>query len=188
MTESKSKHIRKAISKKTRFEVFKRDGFQCQYCGNTPPSVVLEVDHITPVAGGGKNDDHNLITACFDCNRGKGAIDLSVAPDTLAEKAAIIEEKQEQLKAFERLIKSQRRKEEKAIDSVEEVFQEYFPEYTFNPKFRQSVRIFVQKIPIHKITDAMYLACSRIGRRQDSIKYFCGICWKIIKEQSHGQG
>lgn len=68
---------RKAISKKTRFEVFKRDKFTCQYCGRMSPDVILEVDHIKPVAEGGKNGMLNLITACRDCNRGKGKIRLS---------------------------------------------------------------------------------------------------------------
>ena len=62
---------RKNITKKVRFEVFKRDSFKCQYCGKSAPDVVLEVDHIIPVAKGGDNDISNLITACFDCNRGK---------------------------------------------------------------------------------------------------------------------
>lgn len=44
---------RKAISKKTRFDVFKRDGFTCQYCGAHPPEVVLHIDHIIAVAEGG---------------------------------------------------------------------------------------------------------------------------------------
>lgn len=43
---------RKAISTRTRFEVFKRDGFKCLYCGRTPPSVLLHVDHIIPVCSG----------------------------------------------------------------------------------------------------------------------------------------
>jgi hypothetical protein len=60
-----------ALSKKTRFEVFKRDGFACQYCGRNSETVVLEVDHIDPKANGGSDDSINLITACFDCNRGK---------------------------------------------------------------------------------------------------------------------
>ena len=68
---------RKAISKKTRFEVFKRDGFTCQYCGRSAPDVVLEVDHINPVNNGGDNNIMNLITSCFDCNRGKGKKKLS---------------------------------------------------------------------------------------------------------------
>ena len=40
---------RKGISKKTRFDVFKRDSFTCQYCGKSAPDVVLQVDHINPV-------------------------------------------------------------------------------------------------------------------------------------------
>jgi hypothetical protein len=68
---------RKTLSKKLRFEVFKRDGFKCQYCGKSAPEVVLECDHIVPVAEGGKNEMLNLVTACFDCNRGKGKTKLS---------------------------------------------------------------------------------------------------------------
>jgi hypothetical protein len=63
---------RKSLTKKIRFEVFKRDSFKCQYCGKSSPDVILEVDHIVPVAEGGGNEMINLITACFDCNRGKG--------------------------------------------------------------------------------------------------------------------
>lgn len=35
-----------AISKRVRFDVFKRDSFKCQYCGKSAPDVILEVDHI----------------------------------------------------------------------------------------------------------------------------------------------
>ncbi len=60
-----------ALSKRVRFEIFKRDSFTCQYCGNRPPEIVLEVDHIDPRSNGGSDDLINLITSCFDCNRGK---------------------------------------------------------------------------------------------------------------------
>lgn len=56
---------RSAIGKKLRFEIFKRDGFACQYCGATPPGALLEIDHIHPVSSGGSNESDNLITACF---------------------------------------------------------------------------------------------------------------------------
>lgn len=69
--------VRKPITKKVRFEVFKRDSFKCQYCGKSAPDVILEVDHIEPVSSGGTNDSINLVTACFDCNRGKGKRKLS---------------------------------------------------------------------------------------------------------------
>ena len=88
---------RKPISKKTRFEIFKRDGFKCMYCGAHPPAVLLHIDHIKPVADGGKNDIDNLITACEPCNLGKGARLLEVTPKSLEEKAKLIAEQEEQL-------------------------------------------------------------------------------------------
>lgn len=72
------------LSKRKRFEIFKRDGFTCQYCGQRPPEVVLEVDHIEPRAHGGSDDELNLVTSCADCNRGKGSkllADVKPLPD-----------------------------------------------------------------------------------------------------------
>ena len=42
VVERKEKLMREAVSKKRRFDVFKRDGFTCQYCGATPPGVLLK--------------------------------------------------------------------------------------------------------------------------------------------------
>ena len=64
---------RKSISQKIRFEIFKRDKFTCQYCGEEAPKVILNIDHINPVKNGGDNNITNLITSCFDCNSGKRA-------------------------------------------------------------------------------------------------------------------
>lgn len=68
---------RKSLSKRLRFEVFKRDRFTCQYCGKASPDVVLHADHVKPVSLGGKNTITNLITSCKDCNLGKSNIELS---------------------------------------------------------------------------------------------------------------
>mgnify|MGYP006374615333 FL=1 len=62
---------RVGIGAKKRFEIFKRDGFRCMYCGAHPPSVLLHVDHVKPVAEGGGNDELNLVTACERCNSGR---------------------------------------------------------------------------------------------------------------------
>ena len=63
----------RGISKKTRFDVFKRDGFRCRVCGKgAKDGVTLEIDHINPISKGGTNDTDNLWVLCFDCNRGKG--------------------------------------------------------------------------------------------------------------------
>lgn len=62
---------RKSLTKKTRFEVFKRDSFKCQYCGACAPEAVLVVDHIEPLSKDGADDMMNYITACQPCNAGK---------------------------------------------------------------------------------------------------------------------
>ena len=90
---------RKPIGKKKRFEVFKRDKFTCQYCGRTAPSVILEVDHLKPVAEGGNNGMMNLITSCRECNRGKGKTLLTDNVEVRKQQKQILElaEKREQM-------------------------------------------------------------------------------------------
>lgn len=61
-----------------RFEILKRDGFRCSYCGaSAKAGVCLQVDHINPKAAGGAHDPKNLTTACADCNGGKAARKLN---------------------------------------------------------------------------------------------------------------
>lgn len=81
---TKQDNKRKNIPNKLRFEVFKRDSFTCQYCGQSAPNVVLEVDHLLPVSKGGDNDILNLITSCWTCNNGKSNILLT--DNTMLEK------------------------------------------------------------------------------------------------------
>lgn len=56
-----------------RWEVLARDRFTCVYCGAKAPDVKLHVDHRLSVYDGGTDDLTNLVTACQDCNLGKGA-------------------------------------------------------------------------------------------------------------------
>lgn len=71
----------RSLSKKIRFEVFKRDSFTCQYCGRSAPAVVLQVDHIDPVSAGGGNEILNLLTSCVECNSGKS--DRKISDDAV---------------------------------------------------------------------------------------------------------
>lgn len=55
-----------------RFDVFRRDDFRCRYCGRgADQGVFLEADHVVPRSKGGPDTLANLVTACWDCNRGK---------------------------------------------------------------------------------------------------------------------
>ncbi|MCA8906464.1 MAG: HNH endonuclease [Rhodospirillaceae bacterium] len=56
----------------TRFNVFLRDGFVCQYCGGRFPTQDLTFDHVIPRSRGGKTTWDNVVTACAGCNLKKG--------------------------------------------------------------------------------------------------------------------
>jgi 5-methylcytosine-specific restriction endonuclease McrA len=68
---------REPIPAGLRFAVLRRDGFRCAYCGRGEAERVrLHIDHLVPVARGGRTVIDNLVTACQDCNLGKSASDL----------------------------------------------------------------------------------------------------------------
>lgn len=56
----------------TRFNVFLRDHWQCQYCGGYFNTSDLTFDHIVPRSRGGRTTWSNIVTACQDCNLTKG--------------------------------------------------------------------------------------------------------------------
>jgi len=56
----------------TRFNVFLRDRFACQYCGDAYPSHDLTFDHVIPRSRGGRTTWENVVTACGGCNLRKG--------------------------------------------------------------------------------------------------------------------
>jgi 5-methylcytosine-specific restriction endonuclease McrA len=56
----------------TRFNVFLRDRFTCQYCGEPYPSHDLTFDHLVPRSRGGRTIWTNVVTACATCNLWKG--------------------------------------------------------------------------------------------------------------------
>ena len=179
-----SKIKRKSISKKLRFEVFKRDGFQCAYCGQSPPAVVLEIDHIKPISKGGGNDVDNLITACFDCNRGKRDIPLDKIPSKLSENLEVLKLKEEQLSEYRKFINRIKRRERKDINDIDKIYSAAFEDYALADHFKNSsLKKFLSLLPKHEVEDAMSKAVSVINDENKAIKYFCGICWNKIKAQ-----
>lgn len=94
---------RQPIPKSVRFEVFKRDSFTCQYCGQKAPDVVLQIDHMKPVTEGGDNHIMNLVTSCVACNAGKGACLLD-DDSVLAKQMVQLEELNERRMQIEMLM------------------------------------------------------------------------------------
>ena len=55
----------------TRFNVFLRDRFRCQYCGERFQAHELTFDHVRPRCDGGATTWDNIVAACFSCNMTK---------------------------------------------------------------------------------------------------------------------
>ena len=67
-----TQYQRNLMSPSLRYEILRRDGFCCTICGRSAKDgVKLHVDHIKPIAKGGKTEWDNLRTLCQDCNLGK---------------------------------------------------------------------------------------------------------------------
>ena len=69
-----AKEQRTLMTRKLREFIKNRDNFTCCTCGNSThvePNLLLEIDHIIPVAKGGRTVEDNLQTLCWKCNRAK---------------------------------------------------------------------------------------------------------------------
>lgn len=180
MTVKNDKPKRKSVSKKTRFEIFKRDGFKCMYCGAHPPSALLHVDHIVAVANGGKSDIDNLITACEPCNQGKCARRLEVAPQSLAEKALSVVEREDQLRGYHEILEAKRQRLDDQTWLIINVMKPNADTVSRN-EF-QSIKSFIEKIGYHATLESMEIALASQASYRNTFKYFCGVCWNRVRE------
>lgn len=176
-----------SVSKRTRFEVLRRDSHACQYCGEVAPNVVLHIDHVIPVSLGGEDKPGNLVTACKDCNSGKS----SIAPDSplvqsISDKAAAyVLGMQDKMTRFRAQFES---------------FDDYLDEFTQTwEAWRNSTgdtislpadyelslfRWHSMGIPVRAITLAIPKAMSKRGLRGDHAEfvYMAGIVWTMFND------
>jgi len=175
-----------AVSKTTRFEVFKRDNFTCQYCGREAPEAVLEIDHIIPIKEDGTDDLYNLTTSCFDCNRGKKdkLLRNRIARRDLKKDIVDLETQRDQIKLFRELEKN---KERGQIEELEELIDYWLTEsdktrrgsgYHVESTFKQ----FLKHFTVTQLKEAVDITYSK--GRPNYFRYFCGICWNWIKRSS----
>ncbi len=57
----------------TRFNVFLRDNWRCQYCNDIFRTSELTFDHVIPRSRGGRTTWDNIVTSCRSCNTAKGS-------------------------------------------------------------------------------------------------------------------
>ncbi len=176
------KNRRAALSKKTRFDLFKRDVFTCQYCGAHPPGVLLHVDHIVAVAAGGSNDIDNLVTACEACNQGKGARDLKAVPQALAAKAKLVAEREAQLLGYQKILQSRADRVEEELWQVAELIDPGSSTRGMSRDWLAGIKRFNATLGFYPVIEAADTARARYphgGKR--TFLYFCGICWSLIR-------
>jgi 5-methylcytosine-specific restriction endonuclease McrA len=65
-------HYKKAV-KFSRYNLYMRDLFKCQYCDDVFDYDELTIDHVIPRMAGGKSNWENCVTACKACNHAKGS-------------------------------------------------------------------------------------------------------------------
>ena len=178
---------RKPISTRTRFEIFKRDGFACQYCGRTPPVVILHVDHIIAVANGGDGSRENLITSCSDCNLGKSNVPIGDAPEPLKATLQREIEAAKQSKQYNRWLREIRNAKDADFQTVSSAIisaqGEDPAQWVIAGPRARSVRAILRRLPAEAVVDAVQIADEFWPFRfkePKTFRYFCGVCWSMV--------
>ena len=163
-----------AVSKRTRFEVLRRDNYTCRYCKST--TAPLEVDHVTPVALGGSDEPDNLVAACVDCNAGKA----SSSPD--GETVADVREDARRWAAAMQEAARIMADEVDTFEAYQDAFHEAWPRYKYAPRGIDGTlaALYNVGLPVEHIVDAARIAGEARGV-VDRAAYFAGICWKRVR-------
>lgn len=180
-----------SVSKRLRYEVLRRDNHACRYCGHSAPEVQLAVDHVVPVALGGRDDPSNLVAACRDCNAGKSAsspdapLVADVQADALRWATAMEAANQFRDAELEQI--------QAMVDHFDAIWTKYWygvqdapldqRAYAPRPRdWRSSVTRFVQS----GLTIPFFGEAARTTFMERAIaldqawRYFCGICWREL--------
>src|ERR1017187_4940377 len=162
---------REPISKKLRFEVFKRDSFTCQYCGRKAPEIILEADHVHPAVEGGKTTLLNLITSCFDCNRGKGKRKLT-DKTVLSKQMAQLEELQVRKEQIEMMFNWQKSLLNLKTDTVKHLvdFWQTLTDVELLEPGIAEVKKWAKKYTLEEIISAMKIAADKYTEQESFAK------------------
>jgi len=164
---------RKAISKKIRFEVFKRDRFTCQYCGRSAPDIILNIDHILPVSKGGENDITNLITSCFDCNSGKKDRLLSDSETIKRQKAQLdeLQERRDQLKMMMQWNRELLNIEKEYLNEANIFWGELVSPYYLTEHGEKELQKLIDKFGLSEVLECMRISTSQYLECDDNNKF-----------------
>jgi hypothetical protein len=163
------------------------------YCGQRPPEVVLVVDHVVPVKEGGGDEAANLVTSCFNCNAGKGAVPLESVPPAfdemaIAEAMQEIGERRIALKAQSAAVEQDRVETEEAVQCVYNWWIEEFSVQGADLFKPDSVRTWLRLgRPMSEMYNAIVVTRRKWERGNYEMcpsmlwPYLCGVMWSTIK-------
>lgn len=178
---------RKALPKSVRFEVFKRDKFTCQYCGESAPNVILEVDHIVPVSKGGTDEIMNLVTSCRECNRGKAGRKLNDSSAVMVQKKQMdaMQERREQLEMMVQWRQSLDEEIEVEIDAIDALLQSN-TKWGVSDEGRRKIRRLLREFGFNEVYTACEIAIDKYYKGtvfswQESFAKIGGICYNRRK-------
>jgi hypothetical protein len=169
-------------TKRLRFEVMRRDGFACHYCGRTPPDVKLTVDAVVPEAlGGSHKDPANLVTACGDCNGGKS----STSPDAPLV-AAVADDAAKWAGAMQAVAEDMRTEAAAGVQACE-VFDGTWSQHLgdcWRPAdWARSVQVFTKYgLPLEVLQECVAIAAGSRAPQGAKWRYMCKVAWGRLGE------
>lgn len=178
-----------AVSTRTRFEVFKRDRFTCQYCGQTPPAIILHCDHILALSNGGGSEMDNLVTSCASCNLGKSNVPIDVANSPILIDISERRDRLEQLKAYESFLAEECETFDRWVEELLIQWEKLSGKdvsgdtFFYCPKMERSLYRFLRLLPVSEIKEAMGIAFDKIPYGSQTERYFYGVLWKKVRDK-----
>lgn len=175
------------VTKRTRYEVLRRDDHTCRYCGGRSPEVELTVDHVTPTALGGSDDPSNLVAACRDCNAGKAASNpdaplVAQVQDDALRWAAAMRQAAENWLADRDAGAEYGDAVARAWDSNNDLYR-YARAWLDDDWVDTTERWRSTGVPAPMVVDAIGIAMRRRSvAPRDVWRYACGIVWKQLTE------
>lgn len=178
-----------AVSKRLRYEVLRRDGYKCRYCGKGAPDVEITVDHVIPRALGGSDEPTNLCAACRTCNDGK----TSSSPD-----APLVADVADDALQWARAMQVATTRMLADLDAREadrEQFRQWWGNWTYNDNgerrpldmpsdWKATVdQLVVAGLPLRVLKDCIGRSMERKRVSNDQkFRYMCGVAWKKLTE------
>lgn len=176
-----------AISQRLRYEILRRDGFRCRYCGLAPSESELHIDHVIPEVLGGQTEPSNLVAACLECNQGKASSSPSESSVADVAQAAMI------WRDVIRRAADEFRLERTGVDrdcaEFDTVWRQWHPvsdearDIPRSEDWEQSIKRYLRSgLEIDDLIEFIPLAMQSQANVERKWSYFCGIAWSHVKD------